>query len=398
MKKIFTNGTLLTPFETILEGAVVVGENGLIEYAGPELGVGSILGNRIDAKGQYVIPGFINTHTHGGNGIDFGIGNLEEDLEEYSKWAPRNGVTGFIMTLTGPDVDSISHTIHSYAEILDNRSEWPGAIPLGLHLEGPFLNPEKHGAYNQEWIRDPSMEEVNQYIDAGKGWVKHISMAPELENADAVAEYLVNEGVVVSLAHSNTDYQTAADALNGNFTHVTHTFNCQSTMHHRAPGVVGAVLASDNVTAELTGDPHHVYPPAMKILYRCIGPERIVLVTDAISGTGLPDGKYSLMEQEVTIKAGVARYADGSLGGSVSTMDSCVRVLANQVGAPLDEAVRMASFNPAKVIGEEKRIGSIEVGKQANLAIMNHQLEIEKTFVCGQSVYSKYDKNNNSQD
>jgi len=389
MKQILINGTLLTPFETISDGALVIGEDGLIEYAGEQSGVESIQGDRIDAKGKYIIPGFVNIHVHGGNGIAFGMGKLEEELDEYSQWAASNGVTGFVITITAPDADSIDHTVRSYAKILDNRSEWSGAIPLGLHLEGPYLNPEKHGAFNTEWIRLPSLEEVKRYLDSGNGWIKHISMAPELENADAVAEYLSNAGVVVSLAHSNTDFQTAADALNGFYTHVTHTFNCQSVLHHRAPGVVGAVLCSDKATTELIGDIHHVYPAAMKILYRCVGPERVVLITDAILGAGLPDGKYTFMNREITIQAGVATLPDGILGGSISTMDSCVRTMVNLVDVPLVEAVRMATFNPARVIGEEEKTGSIEIGKQANLLIMNQQLEIEKTYIHGQLVYSK---------
>jgi N-acetylglucosamine-6-phosphate deacetylase len=246
----------------------------------------------IEIEGGIAVPGFINVHVHGGTGVSFGDGQLREDLLKYSKWAASNGETGFLMSITGPDRDYIAGTIISYVEILEDVKEWPGAIPLGMHLEGPFLNKEKHGAFNPEWIRNPDLEEIQHYIKVGNGWIKQVSMAPELDHAQEVAEFLIENGIKVSLGHSNTDYETAHAALLGNFSHVTHTFNAQSGLHHRAPGVVGAILSSDKITAELIGDTFHVHPAAMQILYRCLGPERIVLITDAMAGAGLPDGEY----------------------------------------------------------------------------------------------------------
>ncbi len=213
-------------------------------------------------------------------------------------------------------------------------------------------------------------------------------MAPELEHAQEVAAFLASNGIKVSLGHSNSDYETASAALRGNFNHVTHTFNAQSGLHHRAPGVVGAILSSEKITAELIGDSFHVHPAAMQILYRCLGPDRIIVITDAMAGAGLSDGEYELLNQKVTVRSGKATLPDGTIGGSTATMISAVRTLVNEAGIPLQHALRMATLNPAKLIGVESRLGTIENGKEGNLVILNQDLTVRKTFVRGNLVYS----------
>lgn len=343
----------------------------------------------VEIEGGTAIPGLIDVHVHGGFGVTFGIGQLREDLEKYSAWAAGNGVTGFLLSITGPDRDHIANSVIAYTEILDQVNDWPGALPLGLHLEGPFLNKKKHGAFNPDWIRNPDINEIKNYIELGHGWIKQVSMAPELDHAEEVAAFLVKSGVKVSLGHSDTDYETAQAALKGNFTHITHTFNAQSGLHHREPGVVGAVLSSDSATAELIGDAHHVHPAAMQILFRCLGKERITLITDAMPGAGLPDGVYELLDQKVTVRSGKATLPDGTIGGSTATMISALQTLVFQAGIPLQDAVRMATFNPSKLIGLDHKIGSVENGKEGNLVILNNELEVIRTFVRGVQVYPK---------
>ena len=330
----------------------------------------------------------IDIHVHGGKGVAFGIGDLFTDLEKYSRFAASHGVTGFLLSITGPNAAAITGIIKDYVQIFEQNRDWPGAIPLGLHLEGPFLNKEKHGAFNPAWIHNPDINEARSYLDAGHGWIKHISMAPELPGAEETAEFLADAGVVISLGHSNTNFETASAALKGRYSHVTHTFNAQSALHQREPGVVGAVLASDKCTAELIGDILHVHPAAMRILYRCLGAERIVLITDAMPGAGLPDGKYELLEQVVTVKDGKATLPDGTIGGSTGTMEGCLRTMVQLAGVPMHEAVRMATFNPAKVIKLDKSMGSIEIGKEANLAILDDSFNVHMTIVKGKVVYS----------
>lgn len=380
---------IITPFETETDLTITFDESGnfLID---PKQEIDGFSGAEEEIfEGGIAVPGLIDVHVHGGRGVSFGIGQLREDLEKYSAWAATNGVTGFLMSITGPDRDFISGTIIAYAEILDQVVNWTGAIPLGMHLEGPFLNKEKHGAFNPEWIRNPDLDEMKYYIEIANGWIKHVSMAPELENALEVADFLVENGIKVSLGHSNTDYETAQAALQGNFNHVTHTFNAQSGLHHRAPGVVGAVLSSDKVTAELIGDTHHVHPAAMQIMIRCLGSDRVILITDAMAGAGLPDGEYDLLNQKVTVRSGKATLPDGTIGGSTATMISAVRTLVNEVGISLQDAIRMATFNPALLIGLDDRMGSIETGKEGNLVILDEKMSVRKTFVRGNQVFSQ---------
>jgi len=368
-------------------GVVVIGDNGKIAYIGSEAGVEDHDLQHINLGDHYLVAGFIDIHTHGGYGVSFGNEPLEEGLRKYSQWVVRFGVCGFVISLTAPDKEDLLTMIRKYVKILGSQPEWPGAVPLGLHLEGPFLNPQKAGAFNPAWIRPPNTEEVQSIIAVGGGWIKHVTLAPELEGANLIAELFTQSGVTVSLGHSNAEYEIASTALAGYFSHVTHTFNAQSPMHHRAPGVVGAVLSSDKVTAELIGDPHHVHSAAMKVLYRCLGSERVVLVSDAMPGAGLPDGEYELVGQKVRVKNGASMLADGSLAGSVITMDACLRTLVQQADIPVEHALRMASLNPAKVIGKSNVMGSLEVGKEANLAVLDENLAVVKTWVKGKTVF-----------
>lgn len=385
MSIILEHARIITPMEVIEEGTIVINEQGRIDYCGNRNILPQPRGKRINLKGRIVAPGFIDIHVHGGYGVIFGMGNLAEDLQKYSQWVVSGGVTGYLLSITGPDADSIYQLISAYADILDKGVS--GATPLGLHLEGPFLNPEKKGAFNPSWLRNPDPDEARKYLELGKGWIKQITIAPELPKASEVAAIMRQGGVTVALGHSNTDYETASNALRTDFTHITHSFNAQSGFSHRAPGVFGAVLASDSVTAELISDGMHVHPGAMKILLRCLGPERIAVITDAIPGAGLPDGEYNLIGQHVTVKNGKATLDDGTIAGSTVQMNQCVRNMHQLAGASLAEAVRMASLNPAHIIHEDNNIGSLESGKWANLVVMDENVNIQLCLVKGNIVF-----------
>jgi len=385
MNTILFSCQLITPFETISDGMVAWDTKGKIIYAGYAKEGASIEGKRIDLKGMTAVPGLIDIHMHGGYGIAFGFGDLSEELNKYSEWIAKFGVTGFVLSITGPDSDFILQAIREYIPLFEK--EFAGAQPLGLHLEGPFINPQKHGAFNPTWIRLPSLEEMSAYLDAGKGWIRQVSLAPEMEGADQIADLLSSVNVCVALAHSNTNFETASRALRGKYTHVTHTFNAQTPFHHRKPGVVGAVLSSDKVSAELIADGVHVHPAAMQILTRCLGAKRIVLISDAMPGAGLPDGTYTLLGQQVAVRNGKALLPDGTLAGSTATLDACVRNMVELAGVPFDNAVRMASYNPAEVIGNEDNIGSLAPGKRANVAVFDKNMNVKMTFINGNLVY-----------
>ena len=381
----YTN--IITPVEVIERGAVVISDEGKILYTGPLEDAPRAGGMQIDLRGRFVAPGFIDIHTHGGNGVTFGNGNPVEELQRYSEWVAGTGVTGYQCSLAASSPQALVEIVSGYAEAMQAEVV-EGAEPLGIHLEGPYLNKERKGAFNPAWLRLPELAEAEAVLKAGRGWVRQITLAPELPGAQEVAAFFRQHGVVVALGHSNTDYETASAALKGNFTHVTHTFNAQSGFHHRQPGVFGAVMASDEVTAEVIADTVHAHPGAVKVLVRCLGTDRVVLITDAMSGAGFPDGEYNLVGQKVLVKNGLATLADGTIAGSTATLGRCVRNVHQLVGLPLAQAVKMASLNPARAMGFASRLGSIAVGKDASLVVIDEDVNVYMTIVKGKVVYS----------
>ena len=378
---------ILTPTESISPGAVVIADDGKIAYVGAMENAPEATGTRFDIRNLTVVPGFIDIHVHGGMGITFGgSGNAAEELRAYSEWVVSTGVTGYLCSLTAPNADTQVKLVGQYVAAM--QAGVPGAEPLGIHLEGPFINKEKKGAFNPDWLRMPSLEETEAVLAAGQGWIRQITMAPELPDAGRVASKFREAGVVVSMGHTNTNCETASAALRGAYTHVTHTFNAQSGFHHRRPGAFGAILASDRITAELIADNVHAHPAAMKILVRCLGTDRIALITDAMSGAGLQDGVYDLVGQVVTVKDGCATLADGTIAGSTVLMNQCVRNIHQLVGVPLQEAVKMASLVPARAMGFANRLGSFSPGKDANLTALDDDGNVRLTLVRGKVVYA----------
>jgi N-acetylglucosamine-6-phosphate deacetylase len=370
------------------DAAVVISDNGRIAYAGPAHGAPRTRGQWLDLGGRTILPGLIDVHVHGGSGVTFGVpGRVAEDLRSYSQWVTSFGVTGFLSSVAASDPQALLLVVRESIAAL--QEGLPGAEGLGLHLEGPFLNPEKKGAFNLDWLRAPSLDEVDALLEAGKGWIRQVTLAPELPGARAVAARLRVAGVVAALGHSNADYALASEALRSDFTHVTHTFNAQRGLQQREPGVWGAVLASDRVTAELIADTVHVHPGTMKVLLRCLGAQRVVLVTDAMAAAGLSDGEYNLVGEAVTVRNGRATLADGTIAGSTATLNECVRHMHRDVGAPLAQAVRMATLNPARAMGLPRRLGSLMARGDGNLAVVDADVHVCLTLVRGRVVYSE---------
>ncbi len=383
----FDYATIITPNEILERSAIVVSDAHKIAYVGPMEAAPEVDGHYLDMRNRMIIPGLIDIHVHGGHGITFGLADtLSDDLHEYSKWVAQNGVAGFLTTILAPDAEQLTMLIKQYVELF--KSELPGAEALGIHLEGPFLNIEKKGAQNPAWLRSPSIAEAKAYLAAGKGWIRQMTMAPELPGADEVASLFRQAGVVLAVAHSTADYEIGRRAFEGNWTHVTHTFNAQMGLHHRKPGLIGAIAGSDEITAELIADLIHVHPGAMKVLVQCIGKDRVVLITDAMSGAGLKDGMYALLGHDVTVKDGMATLQDGTIAGSIAVLNQCVRNMVQKVGVPLPEAVKMATLNPARAMGFANRVGSITVGKDANLAVIDEDINVYLTMVRGKIVYN----------
>lgn len=339
-------------------------------------------------KSLRLIPGLIDIHVHGGKGITFGesLTRAEDDLREYSGWVASKGVTGFLCSIAAPDQDQLLKLVEAYTGIL--AGELPGAECLGLHLEGPFLSQAKRGAFKSEWLRAPTIPELESLLKAGQGWIRQVTIAPEVDGASEAAHFLKKAGVVVALGHTDCDYDLAAQALSNGFSHVTHTYNAMSAFSHFVPGAVGAVLTSRNATAELIADGIHVHPGAMKLLYLCLGAERVALITDAMAGAGMPDGVYELIGAPVIVKDRRAtRPEDGRLAGSTVTLDQCVLNMVRLAGASFAHSVSMASLVPARVIHLEARLGTLEPGKDANFSVVDQDMRVFRTVVKGRIVF-----------
>jgi N-acetylglucosamine-6-phosphate deacetylase len=391
MQAVLYGARVFAPMEVFESGTVVVSDEGRLAYVGPVGEAPRADGPRIDMRGRIVVPGFLDVHQHGGHGITFyvtpdSVAQLPENLAAYSRWAARNGVVGFLCSIAAPNAGELVRLVEAFVRAFEDGV--PGAEALGLHLEGAFLSAQKKGAFDPAWLREPSLDELEALLEAGQGWIRQMSLAPELPGAEAIASRLREVGVVVAMGHTNADYVRANAALRANFTHITHTFNAQRGFHHREPGVVGAVMASDHVTAELIADAIHVHPGAMKALVRCLGTERVVLITDAMAGAGLPDGEYVLGGRKRIVREGKSLLPDGTIAGSTATMNQCVRNVHQQVGVPLREAVNMASLNPARAMGLADRLGSLSVGKDASLTVIDEQVNVYLTMVRGRIVYS----------
>ncbi|MGQ9459604.1 MAG: N-acetylglucosamine-6-phosphate deacetylase [Candidatus Bathyarchaeaceae archaeon] len=381
---IIKNGMVITPFRTIKTG-VVIFEDGKITAVGGESDVKMPKEARaIDASGKIVAPGFIDIHIHGGGGRDIMDASYEA-VKEIAKFVASHGTTSFVPTTISTPHSNLLRTIKAVRTAREKGTD--GAEVLGVHLEGPYINPEKRGAHSANYVRLPSLDEFEEIWAVSNHAVKIVTLAPELEGAKMLIQRLRELGIVASIGHSNATYIQAVDAMKEGVRHATHMFNRMSGFDPREPGVIGAVLVHDELTAELICDSVHVHPAAMKLLLKVKGSERVVLVTDAIRAAGMPNGEYALGKQHVIVKDGVSRLRSGDLAGSTLTMDQAVRNMMKLVGASLQTAVKMATINPALVININRNKGSLEPGKDADILIIDDEVNVYLTMVKGKVVY-----------
>ncbi len=393
MATLLYGARVLTPEEALDPASVAVDKNGRIAYIGSPEGAPRSDGAHLDLRGLILVPGFVDIHQQGGNGVSFAINPQElhrvpRVLQEYAAWVPSTGVTGFLCSIGADSTQELRDLVAAFVAAIE--SGVAGAEPLGLHLEGPYLSEEKRGAINAAWVRPPSTQEVELLLQAGRGWIRQTTMSPELPGVMGLAGHFRAAGVVAAIGHSDADYETARAALRGNFTHITHAFNAQRAFKHREPGLVGAMLASERASVEVIADGVHVHPAALKVLVRCIGTDRTILVTDSIAAAGAGDGEYWIGDQLRIVKDGISRLSNGHLAGSLATMDLCVRNMHQQVGLPLHDAVKMASLNPARAMGFADRLGSLAVGKDASLTVIDEQVNVYLTMVKGRIVFQAW--------
>ncbi len=376
------NATIYTPDEVIERGAVLA-EDGLIIAAGLASDLPCCAGAQlIDAEGLILAPGFVELQINGAFGDDFT--DDPTTIWRVAEQLPRYGVTSFLPTLITSPVEKIAagRTIVTGGRPAGFR----GARPLGLHVEGPFLNPQKKGAHNPRHLRQPDLALVADW--APETGVRLVTLAPELPGALEVIAALASRGVLVSVGHSMATYDQAQAGFDAGARYGTHLFNAMPALGHREPGLPGALLTDERVTVGLIADGIHTHPAVIKLIWQAVGGARLTLVTDAMAALGMPAGMHRLADFEVTVDATSCRLADGTLAGSILSHDQALRNLVAITGCTLTEALPTVTATPARAIGLAGERGRIEPGYIADMVLLTPDLRVHTTIAEGEIVYA----------
>ena len=331
----------------------------------------------IDGHGWYAIPGLIDIHFHGCAGYDFCDGT-EEALEKISAYEASVGVTGICPASMTIEESKLYQAMKNAGEYTGHG----GAKFEGIHMEGPFISEKKKGAQAAENIRTCDLELYQRLQEASGGQIRIVDIAPETVGAMPFIAAVKDE-VVISLAHTTADYDTAMEAFSSGASHVTHLFNAMPPFHHRDPGVIGAAADTDECRVELICDGIHVLPAMVRAAFSLFGPDRIILISDSMRAAGLADGWYTLGGQDVHVQGKLATLNDGTIAGSVTNLMACVQTAVKQMGIPLADAVACATVNPAKEIGIYDHCGSIASGKDADLVLLDENLQVRAVYING---------------
>ena len=337
--------------------------------------------NIIDATGMIVMPGFIDVHTHGGGGYNLHTTDADE-IRAYIRWAPETGVTSFLVAIVGVPDSIPEQQIRTAVEVLRDDL-FLGAEPAGIHLEGPYINIARRGAHKPSWLRLPDESETERLLALTGGYLRLLTVAPELPGAAAMIRRLVDAGITVSMGHTDATYEQAQEAIELGITHVTHCFNAMRPLLHRAPGPLAAVAQSKRVRGELIADGVHVHPAAMNALVKLLGPERTIVITDALAAAGVPNTTFDFAGQPARVIRGAARLFDGTITGSVLTMDQALRNVLKMTEVSLQQAVGMLTINPAHAAHLSHRKGCLQPGYDADLLIFDQSLVLQATICRG---------------
>lgn len=374
---------IYTEEKIILDGVIVV-EDGKISEIIEDKGMARVEA-LYDFSDLQVIPGLIDTHIHGANGYDT-MGADFQSLNEISKFLVKNGITAFVPTTVTDEIKNIKQAV---LNVKNCMGKVEGAQILGSYIEGPYIGSKYRGAHPEKLIRNIEGKEIEALLATAGHTVKTIALAPDKEKSLLAINYLHKQGVLVSMGHTNATYEQAEQAVLAGANIAVHIYNGMRGLHHREPGMVGAALVNDDIYTELIADFIHVHKATIEIVLRCKPQDKVVLISDAMQATGLPDGQYRLGTLDVIVKDGIVRTEDGSLAGSTITILKAVQGLISQMGVEPLQAVHMASLNPSKLLGLEKQIGSIKIGKQADLVVVDQNFEVFMTIIQGKMIYKK---------
>ncbi|SCY44194.1 N-acetylglucosamine-6-phosphate deacetylase [Alkaliphilus peptidifermentans] len=341
----------------------------------------------IDVSKYKIIPGLIDLHIHGCYGYD-SMDSSVDALKIISNELVKYGVTSFLPTTVTSQWEKIKATVHNIRLAMD--MDLSGALILGGYIEGPFISKEQKGAHPEGSIMKINLNIIEEIVRENPDTIKILTLAPELTEVPELIRYLKTNNINISLGHTNATFDETIKAIDLGADLAVHTFNGMRALHHREPGVVGAVLINDSIFSELIADNIHVHPAVMKILVKVKGSDKVILVSDSMRATGLPDGIYSLGDMQVTVKNSIAKTSNGSLAGSTLKLIDGVKNMIKTVGIDPLQAVHMASLNPAKYLKLDKSLGSIAPGKKANLTIIDDDFKVIATIINGKIVYQTW--------
>jgi N-acetylglucosamine-6-phosphate deacetylase len=373
----------LTPTAEIADAGILIRED-VIEAIGPRSGMTLPAGaQEIRATDKTAIPGFLDVHIHGAGGHDVMEGNATA-LRAITRKVSEYGTTSLVATTVTASTDETLRAVEGIAGYIahQHETEVPRAEVLGIHFEGPFISKQRRGVHPAEWIQLPSAETLSRFLKAAAGNARILTIAPEVLGAAPCIDAAREAGLVVSMGHTDATYEQARAAMARGARSATHVYNAMRPFTHRDPGVIGAVLTSPDVNAELIADGVHVEEAAMKLLLMAKGAAHVTLVSDGLSATGMPDGKYMLGSLDVLVSGGICRNAEGTLAGSTLTLDRALRNIV-ALGASLTDAVRMLTLNPATLLGIEFKKGSLRAGADADILLLDEGLHITNVWARG---------------
>ncbi|MEC0309767.1 N-acetylglucosamine-6-phosphate deacetylase [Paenibacillus lautus] len=379
-------GQVLTPNGISEDGVLAIQGEG-ISYAGDASGLPADLKQAatevIHQPDGYIIPGFVDIHVHGGNGEDF-MDATKDVLDKITSFHSSQGTTAMLATTMTAPKAAIDHVLQ---EVNDYRKQdMPYTRLVGVHLEGPFISPKWPGAQNPEHIVHANIDWLEEWVSTYPDLVRQVTLAPEREGALEAIAWLNNHGIVAALGHTDATYEEVEAAVEAGLSHGVHTFNAMTGLHHRKPGVVGAMLSDDRLSCEIIADGIHVHPAAIRILARMKQDGNLILITDAMSATGMADGEYTIGDLPVVVENGIATLKSNrdSLAGSTLTMIKGFQLLVREVGLSIEQASRVGSINPATKIGIADLTGSLEAGKLADVLLLSSDLELQGVWIQGQ--------------
>ncbi|MFF1464250.1 N-acetylglucosamine-6-phosphate deacetylase [Streptomyces sp. NPDC058330] len=362
---------------TVLAGARVVlptgtVENGRVIVEGTRIAGSTPDGARtVDLSGHWVVPGFVDMHNHGGGGASFATGTAEDVLTGVRTHRAHGSTTVVASTVTG-DMDFLARQAGLLSELVEQ-----GEL-AGVHFEGPFISPCRKGAHSEALLRDPDPAEVRKLIEAARGTAKMVTLATELPGGIESVRLLTEHGVIAAVGHTDATYEQTVEAIDAGATVATHLYNAMPALGHRAPGPIAALLEDERVTVELINDGTHLHPAALELAYHHAGADRVALITDAMDAAGAADGRYLLGPLDVEVKDGVARLVEGgSIAGSTLTLDTAFRRAVTVDRIPVEDVVRSISANPARLLGLDDRVGSLEPGKDADLVVLDEDFTLK---------------------